>query len=635
MRALAALFVLGVVASCAPTRRPNIVWINADDASPHLGAYGETLIRTPHVDRLAREGVTFRNVFVTAPVCSPSRSALITGMYQTTTGFHNHRSQRAEGAEGIGGGAYVASYAVPAEVKLVPQLFREAGYYTVLAGAPPASKTGQLGKSDYNFVWPASLYDGSDWRGRAPGQPFFAQVMLHGGKHRRAKVADPVDPLRVKLPPYYPDHPVLREDWAEYLNSMVFMDQQVGEILARLDAEGLASDTVVFFFTDHGISHVRGKQFLYDEGLRVPLVVRWPGRLPAGGSRDDLVSHIDVAAASLDLAGIARPARMQARGLFRAGEPGRDYVYAARDRCDETVDVIRAVRDGRFKYIRNYHSRRSHAQPNVYKDGKKITQAMRRLHAEGKLDRFQARVFEPERPAEELYDLAADPHEATNLAGRPEHRATLARLRAAHERWMDETRDLGLIPEPELEELGLRHGSKHAVLARPEHRDLLARLRAVIRAGERGSEAPARLRQALGDGSPSVRYWAALGLGHVGGAQDLPALRAAMRDGSASVRIAAALAVGRLGGAEEAVPALAGELGASGAVVRLYASLALEELGPAARPALEAIARARQDPSDSVRRVAQRVLAALGEGATTAAVPVRLPTGTGPATVGR
>lgn len=421
-----------------PPTRPNILWFVVDDMSANFSCYGEKLIRTPHVDRLASEGTRFRRAFVTAPVCSPCRSALITGMYQTSIGAHHHRSGR--GVEKIH---------LPEGVMPVPVLFQKAGYYTCLGGR---------GKTDYNFEWDAKMYDGTDWSRRKAGQPFFMQVQLHGGKFRgganwpdtvRREVGDPTKPDDVKLPPYYPRDPVLLDDWARYLDAVRYTDKQVGEMLKRLETEGILDQTVVFFLTDHGISHARGKQFLYDEGIHVPFVVRGPG-IERGKVRDDLIEHIDLAATSLALAGIELPKGMQGRNVLAANYPKREAIFAARDRCDETVDRIRCVRTEGFKYIRNYYPNRPHLQPNRYKDNKAIVGKLRELHAAGKLDELQAKLlFAATRPEEELYDLQADPFEVRNLAGDPGHRKTLEEMRARLARWEKETNDHGRQPEPE------------------------------------------------------------------------------------------------------------------------------------------------------------------------------------------
>ncbi|MEX0641379.1 MAG: sulfatase [Pirellulales bacterium] len=331
----------------ASADRPNIVWIIAEDASPHIGCYGETTIRTPHLDQLAKEGVKFTHAFVTSPVCSPSRSAMVSGMYPTTLGAHNHRSQVTTD-KGKGNRLYYDSFRLPETIQLIPELLAQAGYFVVNGGAGKDD----YDKEDYNFVHD-KLYRGKHWTDRAEGQPFFAQIQLHGGKNRGVKVANPVSPAAVTLPPYYADDPVLRTDWAQYLNSWIASDNDVGTIIDQLRDEGVLDNTVVFFWTDHGISHLRGKQFLYDEGIHVPLIVRFPRGERAGTLRDDLVMQIDVAATSLDLAGIPIPQYVQGKSIFSPDYRPREEVFSARDRCDETVDTIRSVRTPKFKYILN------------------------------------------------------------------------------------------------------------------------------------------------------------------------------------------------------------------------------------------------------------------------------------------
>ena len=422
---------------------PNIVWIIVDDMSAHFSAYGETRIKTPHVDRLAREGTLFRKAFVTAPVCSACRSALITGMYQTSIGAHHHRSGR--GTEKIH---------LPVGVEPIPARFQRAGYYTAIGG--PLAKGDKLAKTDYNFEWNPGIYAANDWSGRQPGQPFFMQVHLHGGKYREGKnwsetvrvaLGTATSPAVVQLPPYYPDDQVLREDWAQYLDAVRYTDQQVGQVMDRLESEGLLDQTVVFFTTDHGISHARGKQFLYDEGIHVPLIIRGPG-IPSGVIREDLVQQIDLAATSLALAGIAIPETMQGHDLFQSGDLPREAVFSARDRCDETVEHLRSVRTATYKYIRNGYPHRPHLQPNAYKDGKPIVQRLRELQAQQQLNPLQEQIlFAQSRPEEELYDLQVDPHEIQNLAEEPAHQATLLEMRKRLDRWMIETNDQGRHPE--------------------------------------------------------------------------------------------------------------------------------------------------------------------------------------------
>ncbi len=418
---LASVFLVFVGAETAwgssESSRPNIVWIVVEDMSPNFGCYGESTITTPHVDRLAIEGVRFANAFVTCPVCSPSRSAMITGMYQTTIGAQHHRSGRG-----------VVTLQRPDGIATLPELFQEAGYYTV-----NGTMDGRPGKTDYNFEFDRNRYDSGDWSGRSEGQPFFAQIQLPGGKLRHsgtwAKRAEDalgslVEPEEVTLPPYYPRDPVILEDWARYLDAVRFTDRQVGQILQRLETEGILDQTYVFFLTDHGISHARGKQFLYDEGIQIPFVVRGPNLEP-GSTRDDLIVHIDMAATSLALAGIAIPATMEARDLFDEDHEAREYIVAARDRCDETVDRIRCIRTARYKYIRNYLPTRPYLQPNTYKDNKAILIRLRELAEAGVLDEAQSLIMASSRPSEEFYDLQVDPFELHNIARTPEAIGTM------------------------------------------------------------------------------------------------------------------------------------------------------------------------------------------------------------------
>lgn len=444
---LLALAALQAAPGAESPPRPNIVWFIVDDMSANFSCYGEKLVSTPHVDALAARGTRFAKAFVTAPVCSPCRSALITGCYQTTIGAHHHRSGRGEMKINLAG-----------EVVPAPVLLRNAGYHTGIGGFGASGK--RLGKTDYNFEWPREMYDGNDWSGRKPGQPFFMQVQLHGGKYRgqgpgkawqervRRELGAPTDPSKVLLPPYYPRDPVILQDWADYLDCVRQTDREVGEWMARLAKEGLLENTVVFFMTDHGISHARGKQFLYDEGTHVPLVAAGPG-IPKGQVVGDLVEHIDLTATSLAIAGVRPPPWMQGRDLFARDYKKRDAVFAARDRCDETIEHIRSVRTDRFKYIRNYLPNRPHLQPCRYKDEKAIVKKLRELHAAGTLDPLSEKLlFAPRRAPEELYDLQADRHEISNLASDPNHQETLVAMRSRLAEWEERTVDKGRQPEP-------------------------------------------------------------------------------------------------------------------------------------------------------------------------------------------
>jgi arylsulfatase A-like enzyme len=585
MKTQLSLLLLSLSLIAAP---PNIVWIVIEDASPHIGCYGETAIKTPVMDQMAGDGIRFANAFVTAPVCSPSRSAMVSGMYQMTLGAHNHRSQARSG-KGGGNSHYYDSYRVPESMPLIPQLFAAAGYHVT-----------NKSKTDYNFVPTGSLYHGNNWKKAKPDQPIFAQFQLGGGKNRR--VPKQAEPSTVEIPPYYPEHPVIREDWAKYLDSWVAVDKEVGKILTDLETAGRLDSTAVFLWTDHGVSHLRGKQFLYEEGIRVPMILRLPSKAQAGSVRPDIVEHIDVAAASLALAGIAIPDYVQGRDFLAADYRPRDHLFCGRDRCDETVDTIRAIRDPRFKYIRNFMSHVSHAQPSQYKDGKKILQTIRALHAEGKLNDVQARPFAPRRPPEELYDLQNDPHELINLAAEPQQTERLAAMRSLLQKRMLDVRDMGLIPEPILEDLGRAAGSKYAAFQDPTHRAQTKRLIALITAGEAKDEAA--LREFAESADPATRYWAAVWLGV--NATGKMALERLVDDTVPAVRVAAAQALVKLGDTAR-MQDLVAHINDPNLLVGLYALRAIEELGNAARAHRAAIAAAQKSPYEFSRRIARRL----------------------------
>ncbi len=413
--------------------RPNVVWLISEDTSPDLGCYGHPLVKTPNLDRLAGEGMRFTNAFVTGPVCSAARSAFMTGMYQTSIGAHNHRSHRGDG------------YSLPPPVQVLSEYFRAAGYFTCNGYGVPDSKPG---KNDFNFNVERP-FDGTDWSQRRPGQPFFAQVncfLTHRDFVRDRE--NPISPETVVVPPCYPDHPLTRRDWADYLESVQVLDRQVAKVLARLEDEGLADNTIVLYFGDHGRPHLRAKQWLYEGGIRIPLLARWPGHIEPGVVNEDLVSAIDFAPTSLTLAGIEPPDHMDGQVFLGPNAGKRDFVFAARDRCDETVDRIRCVRTKRFKYIRNYHPERPYMQHNNYKQGQyPVYTLMQVLHKRGELTPEQASFMAATRPREELYDLQQDPHEVHNLADDPGSREVLESLRARLDKWVEETGDHGETPE--------------------------------------------------------------------------------------------------------------------------------------------------------------------------------------------
>jgi N-sulfoglucosamine sulfohydrolase len=413
---------------------PNILWLISEDTCPDLACYGHSQVKTPNLDKLAGEGARFTNAFVTAPVCSPSRSAFMTGMYQTSIGAHHHRSHRND------------SHILPMRVMLLTEYFRRAGYFRCNCAGLNYK---QPGKTDWNFMTMAHPFDGTDWSQRRTGQPFFAQVnfsLTHRNFRRDKK--NPIDPEQVELPPYYPDHPLARRDWADYLESIQLLDTEIGVALRWLETEGVAENTIVMYFADNGRPHVRGKQWLYEGGIHVPVMIRWPGHLRPGTVVDDLVSAVDFGPTFLSLAGLAVPPNMQGRVWVNGGKKGQKYVFAARDRCDGTPDRIRCVRSAQYKYIRNYHPEQPYTQFNAYKKLQyPVLTLMEVLHQQGRLTPEQERFMAPTRPKEELYDLQADPHELHNLAEDPQAAKILKEHRKKLDEWIRKTEDEGETPE--------------------------------------------------------------------------------------------------------------------------------------------------------------------------------------------
>jgi len=437
--------------TAVPPKRPNILWIVAEDLGPELGSYGHPEVHTPHLDGLAAEGARYTRAFTVVPVCSPSRSAFMTGMHAIAIDAHNHRSHRGEGENPL-----------PEGVRLLTHWLGDAGYYTINV-RDPESGIGGSGKNDFNFSFPGKAWDSSRWADLRTHRPFYAQIN-YSTTHRMgrrpnagSRISRPADPSRVKIPPYYPDHPVTRQDWAEYLDTIMELDAQVGAVLARLEADGLAESTIVVFIGDNGRTMLRGKQWPYDSGLHVPMIVRWPGAFPPppqispGRVDDRLISALDLTATTLWAAGVERPPKMQGRTFLGPDAVDNEYVFGARDRCDETVMRIRTVRTPRYRYIRNFMPEQPFASPNAYKERMyPVLDLMKQLHAEGRLTPPQAALMAPVRPPEELYDVEADPYEIHDLAESEdrEHQRVKTELAAVLERWIADADDHGRTPEP-------------------------------------------------------------------------------------------------------------------------------------------------------------------------------------------
>ena len=443
-------------------KRPNILWIVAENLKLDLGCYGAKNVHTPNLDALAARGVRYTHTFSTSPVCAPSRSAFFVGMYQTTSDTHNMRSHRED------------NYRLPEGVRPITHRLKDVGYYTANV-TTMGSETVGSGKLDLNFVNEGKLYDTDKFDDLKSHQPFFAQIntleaeydiydrqtwrqprVEWKGERTHEKFATPDN---VTPPPYYPDHPLVRQEWARYLNSISGMDKTVGKILAQLEADGLADNTIVMFFGDNGRIEPRGIHWLYDTGIHVPMIIHIPEKLaqpknyrPATVS-DEVVSLIDITPTTLSFAGIDRPKAMDGR-VFLGDRlsPKRKYAFSARDRIDETVNRIRSVRGQRYHYLRNYYPDRHFTSLNRYKEKCfPIKPLMRELMDQGKLTGPPAELMSPTVAPEQLFDTVNDPHEINNLADSkdPQHREALIAMRAALDVWITETQDQGEFPEPQ------------------------------------------------------------------------------------------------------------------------------------------------------------------------------------------
>ena len=455
-RSLGCLFVFTLIPAMVEShaaqteKRWNVLWISAEDLSPDLGCYGDAYARTPTLDKLAADGARWTKAFSVAPVCAPSRSSIITGMYPNSIGSLHMRNKCVP----------------PPEVKCFTEYLRAAGYWC----------TNNV-KTDYQFDPPVTAWDESSnkahWRNRPdPKQPFFAvfnittthesQIRLDDDAfaQRTAALTDAErhDPAKAVLPKYYPDSPVIRRDWARYHDLITAMDKQAAAILAQLEADGLADSTVVFFWGDHGRGLPRSKRWPYDSGLRVPLMVRWPGVIAPGTVVEDIVTLMDLGPTVLKIAGLEPPGHMQAqaflgeKGLATPGLRKREYAFAHRDRMDETYDMIRSARDGQFRYVRNFQHKKPYAQYIDYMEQMPTMREWRSLNKEGKLTGPAALFFQPEKPKHELYDTLADPDEVVNLAVDPKYKGVVKRMKKAVNQWMDDIGDLGFLPEPSLNE---------------------------------------------------------------------------------------------------------------------------------------------------------------------------------------
>lgn len=413
-------------------KQPNILWIVADDLGPELGCYGNKLIKTPNIDKLATQSIRYTNCHTVSAVCSASRSSLITGMYPVSIDCHQHRTRE------------INKKYLPEGIKPVTEYFKEKGYF-VFNGQ--AEKKGKDGKTDYNFKLDQSLYQGNDWSQRSKNQPFFGQIQIH--YPHRPFIHDKVNPINekdIKLPPYLPDHEIARKDWALYLETIQLVDQYVGEILDRLEKENLLENTYIFFIGDQGRPMVREKQFLYEAGTRTALLIKYPNQKYAGSVKDELVSNMDLAATSLHLANIEIPKYMHSKNILGVHEK-RTELFTMRDRRDETVDRIRAIRTDEYRYIKNFHPEKPYTQYNAYKRNFYPTLILLEyLKEEGKLNADQLKFLADSKPEEELYDIKNDPFELNNLANQKDYIKIKEKLKLKMDHFLKEI-DVANYPE--------------------------------------------------------------------------------------------------------------------------------------------------------------------------------------------
>lgn len=590
-----------------PSPPPNILWITAEDMSATLGCYGDDYAITPNLDRLADESLQYSHAFATAPVCSPVRSCLITGCYAPSLGTHQMRS----------------AFAIPDSIRGFPAYLREAGYYTT-----------NNEKTDYNTSSAERLikesWDESSltahWRNRPGNRPFFSVFNLMTTHQSRTMVwthdrfvaeiqsglsPDQIhDPGEAPVPPYYPDTPIIRKTIARYYDCVAAMDRQVGDILSQLEADGLADDTLVFFFSDHGSGLPRHKRALLDTGMHVPLLIRFPEKYrhlsPHGSGEvvDRLVSFVDFPPTLLNLAGIDRPSYMQGKPFLGASVgQSRTYAFGHRDRVDEVFDLARSVRDRRFLYIRNYMPHLGYNQPTAWPDLSEVRHEFYRLADPIKMTGPQWHFAGPTRPIEELYDCESDPLNLNNLADSDQAGDVLDRLRNALDDHLRETNDLGFIPESYAWQLfGNEPPWNVAQSVHFKESEIGRQAARTMLEGQSDESLVARLI----DRDAVRRYWAAIGLGAHESESEMVAerLENQLDDESAAVRVEVAAALSRHGRLEHALPALIEEVEDDDLTVVLHAARTIELInGPArdAIPAMRAVMERaeRLNPSDT------------------------------------
>ncbi|HJO09560.1 MAG TPA: sulfatase-like hydrolase/transferase [Verrucomicrobiota bacterium] len=587
---------------------PNILWITSEDNGPHLGCYGDSYALTPHLDSLAKRSLRYTLASSTAPVCAPARTTIISGIYPPATGAEHMRSMTR----------------LPADIKMYPVYLRELGYYCT-----------NNAKEDYNLEKVGQVWDESGrkahWKNRPNGKPFFA-IFNHTISHEsqiRNKInpANRIhDPAKVRIPSYHPDTPEVRKDWAQYHDRITMMDKLVGNNLKQLEEAGLADDTIVFYYGDHGSGMPRSKRWPYFSGLNVPLIIHVPEKFKylappeytTGGSTDRLVGFIDLAPTLLSIAGAKAPSHMQGHAFMgKHTAPAQKFSFGFRGRMDERYDMVRTVFDGRFVYIRNYMPHKPYGQYLDYMFQTPTTRVWHDLYHAGKLNPSQSIFWQTKAP-EELYDLKTDPDETHNLAKSKDHLATIKHLRKAHRNWAKDVRDIGFLPEAEIHSRAGK-GSPYEMGHDNNRYDFDAVYQAANTASRKGKKTTEKLAELTESGDSAVRYWAAMGYlirGKSGVRKGRAALNSALSDESPSVRIIAAEALGRYGNkgeGERAAEVLMqyADPAKNGISISMLALNALDVISEYTAPHRKALGKlARTDPraSSRMRNYANRLI---------------------------
>jgi uncharacterized sulfatase len=582
--------------------RPNIVWVTSEDNGKQLGCYGDAFADTPRIDALAARGVRYDNAWSNAPVCAPARTTIITGVYPPRLGAEHMRSFAT----------------APEWLRFFPQLLRDAGYYCTNNAKTDYNLAPGDGARENGGIWNESSTK-AHWRNRPAGSPFFAVFNFnttHESQTRRRPHQAIHDPLQVPLPPYWPDSPIVRRDWAQYYDKMTEMDREVGAVLDQLEADGLADDTIVFYYSDHGAGFPRCKRSLYESGLGVPLIVAVPPKWrqftpgPAGSSTDRLVGFVDLAPTVLRVAGVEPPAWMDGHAFLGPdADPPPATLFGFRGRMDARADFSRAIRDQRWLYIRNYLIDRAPGQFLEYSFMTPMTREWKGLYDQGALNTAQSAYWE-NHPAEELFDLATDPHSLTNLAADAAHHDQLLQMRAQLQEQMKAIGDTGFLPEAELRARASA-GAEGDLLASGRYD--LDRIAAAADAASRLDEfGPDHFVAMLSDNDSAIRYWGLIGLWFRGADAVRPALAQLaplLDDASPSCRVAAAESIATYGDPSQrrqALATLVGVAGASrddfyGAVAAWYALDRLDALATPIRDELAQLDTANPFPRRSPR----------------------------------